>query len=163
MDGYAANPDLMKYLQGEISFETWLEQQAHRNNSHEHQATNTQQFTTAGGNTIPNTTTPQMTSTMPTSATDDPGSVFSSWGDAFTSSSGAGIGSNQDQLQPPSQFSGHNFSLQSQITSSAATDPANMGGEDEESDFEEEDEDGESTNTEEILQLGESLLLLLVR
>ena len=124
MDGYAANPDLMRYLQGEISFETWLEQQAHRNDSNE---TRGHQPTTTVSSMIPQMTT----------ATDEPASVFSSWGDAFTSSLGDGEG-NQDELQP-----GHLVG-QSQLTSAQL-------GIDEESDFE--DEDAEETE-EEILQLG---------
>ena len=164
MDGYAANPDLMKYLQGEISFETWLEQQAHRNNSHEHQTTSRQQSSTAAEDTIRNTKTSQMTSTTSSVTTDDPGSVFSSWGDAFTSSLGAGIESNQDQYQPSSHFVGHNLSSQSQMTSLAAGS-LNMT-EEEESDFEEEEEEEDNDddieiNAEEIHQLGETFFFVI--
>ena len=165
MDGYAANPDLMKYLQGEISFETWLEQQAHRNNSHEHQTTSRQQSSTAAEDMM-QITTSQMTSTTSSVTTDDPGSVFSSWGDAFTSSLGAGIESNQDQYQPSSHFVGHNLSSQSQMTSLAAGS-LNMN-EEEDSDFEEEEEDDDDdddddieSNAEEIHQLGETFFFVI--
>lgn len=88
MDGYAANPDLIRYLQGEISFETWLEQQSSRNDSHENQTARQQPMS---ANSVAGPAVSQMT-------TDEPGSMFSSWGNAFTSSLGT-QSENQDDLQ----------------------------------------------------------------
>ncbi|XP_066910482.1 general transcription factor 3C polypeptide 3-like [Clytia hemisphaerica] len=128
MENYSANPDLMRYLQGEISFDTWLEQQGNEDETENH---HTQQR--AG------TTPSGRPHAMSQGVSEESASVFSSWGDAFTSGAASGGGGDEQMTLPG--------------TSKQFFNNTSGGVVEEDSDYEE--DDGTETE-EEVLQIGKA-------
>lgn len=79
-----SNPELLKYLRGEITFDKWLENQQDESNNYQNHQTNAVQE--------------ERTSTsFPVEESSSSLSVFSSWGSAFTHGSSADLSQSEQK------------------------------------------------------------------
>jgi len=145
MEGTPGNGDLIRYLQGEISFETWFEQQGKTGPASSGEKAGTSKPPKAPQNV--NLVTPEQH--------DESASVFSSWGNAFTTSfSGGGLEPGNNSTTS----SVVDLSMADRTTSAASNIMFEDGGdyEEEEVNEEEDDYDDDEDETFGILQLGKT-------